>query len=266
MTDLSAVDPRLLDRFTFDLRAGEGALVVMGLIGSISHNTHVPKDDPDSIDDVDTLSLVLPPRDYFFGLKSWPKETTVVKHEELDAVFYSYHKGVRLLLGANPNVLGLLWLQPEHYVYRTPWFDRFIENRDAFSSRLAITTHLGYAKSQFQKMTAGAFQGYMGEKRRGLVERFGYDTKNAAHLIRLLHMGIEFAESGVLRVYRTSDADLIRDIKRGKWSLAQVQQLAADLTQHLKDIEERSVLPPQPDLELVNRIVVETVQEYVCGG
>lgn len=32
----------------------------------------------------------------------------------------------------------------------------------------------------------------MGEKRKQLVAKHGYDTKNASHLIRLLRMGMEF--------------------------------------------------------------------------
>ena len=42
--------------------------------------------------------------------------------------------------------------------------------------------------------------GYMGQKRRELVRRVGYDAKNAAHLIRLLRMGIEFLTEGTLHV------------------------------------------------------------------
>jgi DNA relaxase NicK len=44
--------------------------------------------------------------------------------------------------------------------------------------------------------------GYMGKKRRELVVRVGYDAKNAAHLIRLLRMGIEFLTEGTLYVER----------------------------------------------------------------
>jgi hypothetical protein len=44
--------------------------------------------------------------------------------------------------------------------------------------------------------------GYMGQKRRELVRRVGYDAKNAAHLIRLLRMGIEFLTEGTLHVER----------------------------------------------------------------
>ena len=46
--------------------------------------------------------------------------------------------------------------------------------------------------------------GYMGQKRRELVRRVGYDDKNAAHLIRLLRMGIEFLTEGTIYVERAN--------------------------------------------------------------
>src|ERR1043165_9239253 len=58
--------------------------------------------------------------------------------------------------------------------------------------------------------------GYMGSKRRELVRRIGYDAKNAAHLIRLLRMGIEFLVEGELHVAR-ADAENLLEIKRGEW-------------------------------------------------
>jgi len=53
-------------------------------------------------------------------------------------------------------------------------------------------------------------------KRRELVRRLGYDAKNAAHLIRLLRMGIEFLTEGTLHVERV-DAPELLDIKHGAW-------------------------------------------------
>lgn len=49
----------------------------------------------------------------------------------------------------------------------------------------------------------------MGQKRRELVRRVGYDAKNAAHLIRLLRMGIEFLTEGTLHVERADATELL---------------------------------------------------------
>jgi hypothetical protein len=54
----------------------------------------------------------------------------------------------------------------------------------------------------------------MGEKRKAMVRKYQYDVKNAAHLIRLLRMGAEFIESGNLQVYRTTDAEERKRMRR----------------------------------------------------
>ena len=67
--------------------------------------------------------------------------------------------------------------------------------------------------------------GYMGEKRRKNVERFGYDVKHGAHAIRLLRMGLEFLRTGSFNVDRTGiDAEEFKDIKRGRWPLERVRE------------------------------------------
>ena len=71
--------------------------------------------------------------------------------------------------------------------------------------------------------------GYMGDKRKKLVLQFGYDTKNAAHLIRLLKMCKEFLNTGVMNVDRSRDQEELLGIKKGGWKLEDVKQYASDL-------------------------------------
>src|SRR4051812_1133970 len=108
------LDSRILERFPFDLET-ESRLIVAAYVGSISHNTYVPKSDPDAIDDVDILGGILPPANRLIGLDTW--EHWTLQFEELDVTVFSLSKLVRLWLKSNPNVLGLLWLRPEHYLF-----------------------------------------------------------------------------------------------------------------------------------------------------
>src|SRR5579862_3713164 len=222
-------------------------------MGSHSHNTYVPKDDPDSIDDVDIMGIVVPPPRQAIGLRTW--EHWNWQHEELDVVLYSLRKLVGLLLKSNPNVVGLLWLRPQEYIVRHPAFDRLIAERDVFGSRVAFDAFAGYASAQIKKMQPQAFQGYMGAKRKALVERVGYDAKNAAHAIRLLRMGAEFLEAGKLRVFRQADAEEIRAIKRGEWSLDRVMAEAERGFERARQARDRSPLPEQPDAERAEQLL-----------
>jgi hypothetical protein len=102
-------------------------------------------------------------------------------------------------------------------------------------------------------MTALAYQGYMGEKRKQLVDKFGYDTKNASHLIRLLRMAIEFLGDGDLQVFRNDAYELLQ-IKRGEWALEKIMQHSEDLFKLAREAYAYSPLPPKPDHEKISKL------------
>ena len=231
-------------------------LILLGYRGSIAHNMYVPKSDPNSIDDKDIMGVFIPEIDNYFGLKHKAHQEVFIK--EWDAVSYEIRKFVQLLAGANPNVLSLLWVKPQHYIARTILGDELIANRNMFVSRKIYHSFTGYAHDQLRRMTAFTFEGYMGDKRKKLVEQFGYDCKNAAHLIRLLRMGIEFLREGELHVFREDAAQLL-EIKKGLWTMEQVKEEADRLFKRAETAYDECKLPVAPDLEKINDLVVSLV-------
>lgn len=103
--------------------------------------------------------------------------------------------------------------------------------------------------------------GYMGAKRRELVRRVGYDAKNAAHLIRLLRMGVEFLVEGELHVER-ADAEQLLEIKRGEWTLERVTQEADRLFKLAEEAYVRSSLPPKPDTKRAEQLCMRIIGQY----
>lgn len=102
--------------------------------------------------------------------------------------------------------------------------------------------------------------GYMGDKRKQLVLEHGYDSKNAAHLIRLLRMCVEFMNTGEMIVLRPDAAELL-DIKRGKWALAAVKALANQLWNESRVARDASELPDQPNREEAEKLLVRLIRE-----
>lgn len=147
------IDPRIADAFEsqngFPL---EPHLVVLGLMGSHSHGTYIPPEDPNAVDDIDFMGFVVPPLEYHLGLPRWQHWTLQV--DELDVVLYSLEKAVRLLLKSNPNIVGLLWLRDDEYLHRHPDFDLLHSRRDIFSSQAAAEAFAGYAADQLKRMEA----------------------------------------------------------------------------------------------------------------
>lgn len=245
--------------------AGKWA-ILHGYRGSIAHGTFVPSADPLSVDDKDTMAICVPPLDHYFGLAQFgSRGTQEIVRAEWDIVVYEARKAISLLAKGNPNVLSLLWL-PEHlWIKRTAPGRLLLRSRDLFVGKHVHKAFVGYASAQLAKMERGVYKGYMGDKRRELVERFGYDTKNASHLIRLLRQGIEFLSTGELVVERP-DAPQLVAIKQGEWSLAAVKAEAATLFEQAREALVRSDLPSQPDRAAINNLCCHVVGAAMEDG
>lgn len=245
------------------LRERMSNCILIGYRGSVAHGTYQPNNDPLSIDDKDVMGFAVPGREVYFGLSEFGSRGTVEigsGTDEWDVVMYEVRKAVRLLLGGNPNVLSMLWLPENLYLYRSPAGQRLIEEREAFVGKHVYRSFTGYAVSQMRKMEQGIYKGFMGDKRKALVEQFGYDCKNASHLIRLLRQGIEFLTDGELYVQR-HDAPELLAIKRGEWKLDRVKSEAEKLFARAQDAYVTSSLPPRPDRERAEQLCIEIVAE-----
>jgi hypothetical protein len=99
---------------------------------------------------------------------------------------------------------------------------------------------------------------YMGAKRWQVVRRVGYDTKNAAHMLRLLHMGYEYLTTGRIEMRRTWDREMLMQIKRGEWPLAHVQKHADEW--FAKVDAAKSVLPASIDMAQVEGLTMSLVE------
>ncbi len=240
--------------------------------GSISHNTFVPENDPNSVDDRDTMGLVVPNQEHFYGLNTWKSNGTKEIMQEdskgimWDVVLYEIRKGMDLLAKNNPNVMSLLWVNENHYIHISESGKLLLANRSLFSSKLLYKTFVGYAHSQIHRMTrfrdTDGEEGkdkHMSSKRKELVDRFGFDPKNSSHAVRLLRMGIEFLTEGVLYVHR-HDAKELLEIKRGEWSLDQVKTETARLLVLAEEAYVRSSLPARVDRDKLSDLCVEIVR------
>jgi len=236
-------------------------MVLLGYRGSVAHNMYMPNTDPNSIDDIDLMGVFMAPVDHYIGMHR-TKDTFERFVDQWDVVNYEFMKFVKLLTKSNPNVLSLLYIRDNHYVERHDYGNMLIENRDLFVSKKAYHSFTGYAYAQLKKMTHLATEGYMGAKRKALVDKYGYDCKNAAHCIRLLKMGMEFLTEGKLNVFR-EDAPWLLEIKRGLWKLEDVKKEAARLFELTDEAYIRSSLPSEPDYDKINDMVKAVMNNYI---
>lgn len=154
--------------------------------------------------------------------------------------------------GRHPNHKGVMIPYPEGYDNSRG------ENLNALQTSDDVL--LGQLRS-FQKK--GENIGYMGDKRKRLVLDLGYDSKNAAHCIRLLRMCVEFLNTGSMTVYRpdAGDDQELLAIKRGEWTLEQVKKEAADLFQAAREARDSSPLPDEPDRDRIEKLLIHMIWE-----
>jgi len=244
---------------TFRARMGfdfEKQVVMVCRTGSQSHGMAT------ATSDEDFLAVIVPPTEYLLGLRSFdhwdPKDVG------LDFKVYSLRKYVSLLLKNNPNVLETLWLRDGFYcpVHTHPVFYELLTMREDFSSMRAYHSLSGYAYDQLKRLEVSRYSRTMGAARKALVDTVGYDPKNAAHLLRLYRMGVEFVETGVLNVYRHDREELL-EVKRGEWSLEQVKTEAERLSVEMRAAKERTPLPALPNERVVEDWLVGVVKEFI---
>lgn len=111
------------------------------------------------------------------------------------------------------------------------------------------------------RQTWGQYQGWLrhrNPKRAELEARYGYDTKHALHLVRLLRMGVELLETGEVRVTR-DDRDELLAIRAGAWSYDRLLEAAEGLRARMREAAAHSPLPETCDEEAANTLCADVV-------
>lgn len=93
-------------------------------------------------------------------------------------------------------------------------------------------------------------------RRAELEAKFGYDTKHAMHLVRLMRTGLELLETGELSV-RRDDAEELVAIRDGKLTYEELVEQAERLAALMRGAAERSKLPGDVDHEAVDALLYD---------
>jgi len=101
--------------------------------------------------------------------------------------------------------------------------------------------------------------------RAALEAAHGYDTKHAAHLVRLLRMALEIVRSGEVHVWRGDrDGDELQAIRAGAWSYDDLEAWADDAEARLRAEASACPLPRRPDLDALEALTVRLTEEAIA--
>jgi len=242
----------------------EPTTILRGLVGSSVHGLVLS-----GTDDRDEMGVCVEARRYVVGFgkfEQWVYRSAEEREGrsgarsqagDLDLTIYSLRKWARLALQGNPTVLLLLYMPDDAVVIRTKAGEQLQKLAPAFASRKAGKRFLGYLEAQRQRLVGE--RGQRDVNRTDLVEKFGYDTKYAMHMLRLGHQGVEFLETGRLTLpMREPARSHVMDIRQGRSNLVDILEECTQLEARIAALVGTSPLPLQPDLKTVEDFVMDT--------
>lgn len=225
--------------------------LLVGFGGSIAYGLDTPRSD------IDIRGIFLNPPEEWIGLKP---ETEQIRLDGSDTVLYGLRKAMNLLLGCNPNVIELLGLRPEHYLYCSEEGRSILDSASVFLSKKAIFSFGGYAVKRRRNLQRLVEEG--GAERKTL-------SKEMAHLIRVYAMGAELLETGQVTAFREREHELLMDIRKGKYlsrggvPTAEYERLLENYMGAFNAAAIRTSLPAEPDREAANALTMEIVRRIL---
>jgi hypothetical protein len=244
-------------------RIADAGTILRCQVGSGVHGTSIS-----GTDDRDEMGICLEPPDYVIGLRrfeqyewhsAWERPGGLRNrsgHGDLDVTIYSCRKWMRLALNGNPSVLLPLFVPEEEIVAITPLGRELRDLAPVIVSRQAGHRFAGYLEAQRRSMLSHEGKG-RDCTRPELIEKYGFDTKFAAHMVRLGYQGVELLETGRITLPMPEpQRAVVREIRLGRVPMEDALKAAEDLEAHLRVLTETAPLREEPDRDAANAWLV----------
>src|SRR5256885_15197732 len=209
-------------------------------------------------DDTDWYGLYIPPPAAVLGLER--EEHFVFTTggnlggngpSDVDVCLYTLMKWAGLAAKGNPSALHFLFAPLE---FSSETWEHVTVRPHLFLAKEHVNPFIGFADDQMKRLL-----GQKGQKnvhRAELEEKHGYDTKYAMHIIRLYGEAKELMEHGRITLPRPNRDELV-EIRKGKDSLTEIQQLGAQLESEALAAQAISPLPDKADRDGISGLLAE---------
>jgi len=221
--------------------------------------------------DMDVYGICIPPKeDVFPHLKGYiigfdeenrfeqfqqhhilDKDAIGGKGRTYDFSIYNIVKFFKLAMENNPNIIDSLFVPRECVLSSTQVGELIRENRKLFLHKGLWPKFKGYAYSQLHKMKNQTKEG----NRTELIEKYGYDIKNAYHLVRLLYEAEMLITECDMDLRRYNEH--LKCIRRGEFQFNQIIDWAQSKEKTLEEIFLKSDLPTKPQKEKIKQLLIE---------
>lgn len=196
-------------------------------------------------DDTDEYGVYIEPLDWLLStrmLDSVMRSTGGQRPntpQDVDLSLYSLRHLTRLLVKGNPTIFQFLWAPME---WHHPAWAMFRDLALPYAIHHGLLyAYIGYARAQYERLQGA--RGQMRTHRPELISAHGYDTKYAAHVIRLVHEGLEVITHRrlVLPLPEPALSECLA-VRRGILAKGDMESL---LVKRLADLEARVTTQPR---------------------
>lgn len=150
-----------------------------------------------------------------------------------DGKLYEVKKFMKLLTDNNPNILEWIFAPRRNVFLLDEDFKEiiFADKQKYINPSMVQIKFSAYCMSEMSKLKR--LNGKTGDKRRKVIEKYGYNTKSASNVIRIADGGIDLISHGHLKL-PYENRELIRDIKNGKYTFEEFMSIALPKVERLK--------------------------------
>lgn len=178
--------------------------------------------------------------------------------KEYDINIYGIVKYFRLCADGNPNMIDSLFTPARCVLSSTQVGQLVRENRKLFLSKKCWKTFKGYAYAQMNNALNKKFEN---SKRKEDVEKHGYSTKTAYHVVRLLNEVEQILVHGDVDL--ESNREQLKAIRRGDWSIDQVKDHFSSKEKALEEINLTSKAVPDDVREKeIKQLLINCIEHH----
>ena len=176
--------------------------------------------------------------------------------EGIDLVLYSLSKFAKLAANGNPTILHFLWV--ENAIGVNPWWKLVRDSRMHFLARSHLDRFVGYAQAQLDRLTGRRARK---QHRPELIEQYGFDTKAAMHLMRLMYEAFYLLRDAAMS-FPNPQAKYLIEIRNGRYTLEQILADFERLKAACVEEQQRSPLPQSVNLSEINKLLAGIYQRF----
>lgn len=225
--------------------------------------------------DMDIVGFCIPPKeDVFPHLKGeiqgfgtqkkrfdvWQEHhiTDAETRQEYDFSIYSIVKFFHLAMENNPNLVDILFTPQRCVLFSSAVAQIVRDNRKQFLHKGSYHKMRGYAYAQLHKI--GTKSNSSNPKRQESIEKHGFDTKFAYHVVRLLLESEQILMEHDLDIER--NAEILKAIRRGDWTEEKLRSWFDEKEKHLEELYSKSTLRRGPDEDAIKDLLLTCLEQH----